>query len=188
MGAVSLTTLIEKAQEGDGFALDAVYHAALFQLRSIARSLLLRERAGHTLQATALVNELFLKLHRMEARILSEEHFYRLAARAMRQVLIDYARVRGARKHVPPEAGSELWSDAGRGDAEPELRLAARIVFDRLRSFDPRTAETVWLRSVEGLTIEEVSLKQCRKVWRVRAEYEFGLQWMSNELKKHPRT
>ena len=91
--AEAFAGLFEKAQQGDSFARDAVYKLAFHRLRVIASALLRRERPGHTLQPTALVSELFLKLHRLETRILSEDHFFRMSARAMRQVLIDHSRV-----------------------------------------------------------------------------------------------
>ena len=59
-----------------------------------------------------------------------------------------------------------------------------KIVFEKLRAMDPQVAETVWLRSVEGLTVNEMSRSQNREVWRVRADYDFGLQWMANKLKR----
>jgi RNA polymerase sigma factor (TIGR02999 family) len=174
--------LLEKVHKGDGIARNAIYGLAFQRLRGIASSLLRCERFGHTLQPTALVSEAFLKLRRMESGILNEDHFFRVAARAMRQVLIDYARVKGAAKHVPPER-IPVMLGAGGNDVEPELRMAVRSVFEQLRAADPAIAATVWLRSVEGLSLEEVCRRQGRKMWRVRADYEFGLAWMSERLR-----
>ena len=98
----------EKARLGDGLARDAVYKLAFHRLRVIASALLRRERAGHTLQPTALVSELFLKLHRLETTILSEDHFFRISARAMRQVLIDHARVKRPAQKVSIDRIPEL--------------------------------------------------------------------------------
>src|SRR6267378_5309877 len=92
--AEAFASLFEKARLGDNVARDAVYKLAFYRLRVIASALLRRERAGHTLQPTALVSELFLKLHRLETTILSEDHFFRISARAMGQVLIDHSRTR----------------------------------------------------------------------------------------------
>src|SRR5436309_14830593 len=89
----AFASLFEKAQLGDHVARNAVYKLAFHRLRVIASALLRRERAGHTLQPTALVSELFLKLRRLETRILNEDHFFRISARAMRQVLIDRSHV-----------------------------------------------------------------------------------------------
>ena len=62
---------------------------------------------------------------------------------------------------------------------------SAKAAFEKLRAMDSKVAETVWLRSVEGLTIHEMSRSQNREVWRVRADYDFGLQWMANRLKRY---
>jgi RNA polymerase sigma factor (TIGR02999 family) len=182
--AEAFASLFEKARLGDNIARDAVYKLAFHRLKTIASALLRRERAGHTLQPTALVSELFLKLHRLEARILNEDHFFRLSARAMRQVLIDHARVKRTSKTVPAELIPELLAPAHRNAASPESFLAVKMVFEKLRSMDPQVAETVWFRCVEGLTVHEMSLTQRREVWRVRADYDFGLQWMANRLKR----
>lgn len=177
-------SLFEKARLGDHVARDAVYKLAFFRLRGIAAALMRRERAGHTLQPTALISELFLKLQRLETRILNEDHFFRLSARAMRQVLIDHARVRKPTVKIPASQIPELLFPASNDGANPEAALAVKMVFERLRAIDAQVAETVWLRSVEGLTVQEVSRSQRRELWRVRADHDFGLQWMANKLKR----
>ena len=182
--AEAFASLFEKARLGDSVARDVVYKLAFHRLRGIASALLRRERPGHTLQPTALVSELFLKLHTLETRILSEDHFFRMSARAMRQVLIDHARVRRPAK-IPLELIPELLLPANQNVANPETLLAVKMAFEKLRTMDPQVAETVWLRSVEGLTIHETSRVQRREVWRVRADYDFGLQWMANRLKRY---
>jgi len=183
--AEAFASLFEKARLGDGIARDAVYKLAFYRLRVIASALLRRERAGHTLQPTALVSELFLKLHRLETTILSEDHFFRISARAMRQVLIDHSRVKRIAHKVSIDLIPELLLPANGRAASPESSLAVKIVFEKLRSMDPQVAATVWLRCVEGLTVQEMSQSQSREIWRVRADYDFGLQWMANRLKRY---
>jgi len=178
-----LASLFEKARLGDRLARDAVYRLAFYRLRGIASALLRRERPGHTLQPTALVSELFLKLQKLETRILSEDHFFRIAARAMRQVLIDHARAKRPATTVPAELIPELLLPANQNASSPESVLAVKIVFEKLRAMDVKVAETVWLRCVEGLTVDEMSRAQDRKEWRVRADCDFGLQWMASQLK-----
>jgi RNA polymerase sigma factor (TIGR02999 family) len=182
--AEAFVSLFEKARLGDGIARDALYRLAFLRLRSIASGLLRRERAGHTLQPTALVSELFLKLRKIEANILNEEHFFRISARAMRQVLIDHSRHKRAAKALPPQLIPELLLPSSQNIADPESCLAAKIAFEKLRVMDPIVADTVWLRSVEGVTVQEMSQLQKREAWRVRADYDFGLQWMANRLKR----
>jgi RNA polymerase sigma-70 factor, ECF subfamily len=183
--AEAFASLFEKARLGDSVAQNAVYKLAFCRLKVIASALLRRERPGHTLQPTALVSELFLKLRRLETRILSEDHFFRISARAMRQVLIDHSRGKKPAKAFAQELIPELLPPANRNAASPESVLAVKMVFEKLRAMDPVVAETVWLRCVEGVTIQEMSRTQAREQWRVRADYDFGLQWMANRLKHY---
>jgi RNA polymerase sigma-70 factor (ECF subfamily) len=180
----SFALLLERARR-NSYAENAFYMIAFYRLRAIASALLKKERTGHTLQPTALVSELFLKLRGLETRILGEEHFFRIAAGAMQQVLIDSARAKAALKRIPPQLVSELLPGLDRTHADPELRLTLKISLERLRGIDRMAAETVWLRSVEGLTIEEVSRSQGRETWRVRADYDFGLRWLADQLTRH---
>lgn len=177
-------SLVERARLGDRIARDAVYKIAFSRLKVIASALLRRERPGHTLQPTALVSELFLKFQRLETKIVSEDHFFRISARAMRQVLIDHAQGKRAVK-VPIELIPELLLPGQQNHASAESLLAAKMVFEKLRGMDARVAETIWLRAVEGRTVEELSRLQAREEWRVRADYDFGLQWMANRMKRY---
>lgn len=183
----SFDVLLERARR-NSYAENTFYKIAFYRLRVIASALLKKERAGHTLQPTALVSESFLKLRGLETRILGEEHFFRIAAGAMQQVLIDSARAKAALKRIPPQLVSELLPSLDRTHADPELRLTLKISLERLRGIDRVAAETVWLRSVEGLTIEEVSRCQSRETWRVRADYDFGLRWLAGQLTHHVGT
>jgi RNA polymerase sigma factor (TIGR02999 family) len=180
----AFAALFEKAQRGDRLARDAVYKLAFHRLRGIASALLRRERAGHTLQPTALVSELFLKLRRLETQILNEDHFFRMSARAMRQVLIDHARLRTPLQKMPLDLVPELLLPAQRSTVSPESRLAASMVFEKLRAMDAGVADTVWMRAVEGVTVQELSRRQKREEWRVRADYDFGVQWMAGRLRR----
>ena len=180
----AFASLFEKAQRGDNLARDTVYKLAFCRLRAIASALLRRERSGHTLQPTALVSELFLKLHRLQTHILDEDHFFRMSARAMRQVLIDHARVRASVPKTSLDRIPELLLPQFHA-ASPESHVAARLVFEKLRAMDSRVAETVWLRAVEGVTVRELSQQQNREPWRVRADYDFGVQWMAGRLRRY---
>jgi len=177
--------LFEMAQRGDWTARDAIYRLSFCRLRSIASSLLRRERRNHTLQPTALVGELFLKFERLQLRILDEDHFFRLSARAMRQVLIDHGRNKGKAAQLAPESVPDLLKGAHTSDTDPELLLTVRTVFRRLAELDPIAARTVWLRCVEGLTLAQLSEAQSREVWRVRADYDFGIGWMTDKIARH---
>src|SRR5689334_19602620 len=116
--ADAFVSLFERARLGDRVARDAVYKLAFCRLKVIA---------------SALVSELFLKFQRLEARIVSEDHFFRLSARAMRQVLIDHAQGKRAIK-VPLELIPELLLPAHQNTASPESLLAVKMVFEKLRT------------------------------------------------------
>jgi len=173
------TLIFQAAQRGDRLAENTIYRAAFGKLRTIAAALLNGEAPGHTLQPTALVGELFLKFRKLDCEVLGRDHFFRLSGRAMKQVLVDHARRKKARKRVAPEQVPELLSARG---SDPELLLAARQVFEKLRRIDPVAAQSVWMRRVEGRTLEEVAKLQQRRIWRVRADYDFGIDWMARQL------
>jgi hypothetical protein len=79
----------------------------------------------------------------------------------------------------------ELLLPANQNAIDPESALAVKMVFEKLRAMDAKVAETVWQRSVEGATVQELSSLQNREAWRVRADHDFGLQWMANRLKRY---
>ena len=182
MGIDGFSSLVEKARLGDRGASEAVYRTTFSRLRAIASHLLNRERPGHTLQPTALVSELFLKLHRFQLRVSDENHFFRLSSRAMRQVLIDHARTKKRVESADLTELSSLLADGG--GAPAETQLAVKLAFEKLRSMDAVVAETVWGRCVEGLTAPELSARQRRPEWRVHADYDFGLRWMAGRLQR----
>lgn len=181
----SFLSLLEQTRQGNCCARDAMYRLAFRRLRAIATCLLGAERAPHTLQPTALVSELFLKLQKLEARIVDEEHFFSLSARAMRQVLIDHGRRKRPARALSPSRVAELLQPASQSPDNAELFLSVKLAFEKLRSIDAVVADTVWRRGVEGLTIHEVSRRQLREEWRVRADYDFGLEWLANRLRRH---
>lgn len=167
-------------RSGDRGAGDVLYSLTFHRLRMIAARMLRREDPRHTLQPTALVHESLLSLWHSRTNIADERHFFNLAARAMGQALIDAARRKKAAKRVAPEMVPEFFRHSP--DACPERQVDARRALDKLRELDPRVAETVLLRCVEEMTIEEVSIRQGIGRWRVRENYDFGLEWLAEKL------
>ena len=160
---------------------DILYALSFRRLRAIASSLLRSERMGHTLQPTALVHEGFLKLWKGSAVWLQdEEHFFCLAARAMKQALTDYGRCKTAAKRVNPAADeAPLWYMPG----DPVPLIDARFALKRLHQLDPEVERTVRLRCIEGMTIEEAARVQGLEPWRVRQNYDFAVMWLGNKLR-----
>jgi len=181
--ADAFLNLFRKAQLGDRVAEEALYKIAFQRLRGIASNLLWHERADHTLQPTALVSETFLKLHRLGMTVMDEDHFFRISARAMRQVLIDHGRRGRPVEKLGSDAIARLLAPNGSDRETTDTHLAVRVAFAELQKLDPMLASTVWSRSVEGLTIKELSAVQNRPEWRVRADHDFGLHWMARRLR-----
>jgi RNA polymerase sigma-70 factor, ECF subfamily len=153
-----ITQLLVRWAEGDRAALDLLVPVVYRELRKIAEGYLRRERDGHTLQPTALVNEVWLRLAKpAQLSFANRKQFFGLAARVMRQVLVDYARAasagkRGAGEHAVPLIGLEIGAAT---DLDQFLALDQAI--DRLAAFSPRQARIVELRYFAGLNLEEMA-------------------------------
>jgi len=180
----SLTFLLNLAQQGDRSAEDRAISAAYDRLRTIARSLLRRERRGHTMQTTDLVSEAFLqRLRRLSTPIQCREHYYSLAAKVMRQTLIDHARrTRAVRRHVSPEVIADLLMRVENYSPITEDRMAVKQTLEALGKIDSRAAKAISYRFVEQLTIEETAQRLNCPEWRIRADCDFGLTWMAKRL------
>jgi RNA polymerase sigma-70 factor (ECF subfamily) len=153
------------------------------QLRAIARAKLAQQPAGHTLQATALVHEAFLKL-REHSSIISAEpgRFFHAAAQAMRQILIDHARARGRVKRGGG-VRREFADVAELADEnDPEEILALDEAISRLEQVEPRAAEVVKLRFFAGLTVEETAAVLEMSERTVKREWQYARAWLFRAL------
>ena len=162
-------------------AFEAVYPA----LNRIAQSYMWRERSEHTLQATALVSETYLRLLKERASGWQDEgHLLGLAARSMRQVLVEHARARGADKrganpvHLTLGAADDV-PDIDRADAE---LLALSDAIDRLERANPRQGTIVQLRYFGGLTIEETAAATKLSPATVKREWTLARLWLLRSL------
>jgi len=151
-----VTRLLQAVQQGDASANEQLLELVYQELRQLARAKMAQEQPGHTLQATALVHEAWLRLG--DARFENRGHFFAAAAEAMRRILIDCARRKLAVKHG---AGAEHIRDGVAEIAGPDGPandlLAVHEALDALAAHDSRKAELVKLRYFAGLTIEEVA-------------------------------
>lgn len=168
-----ITRLLESWGAGNATALDELMPLVYSDLRTIAAAKLRGERSDHTLQATALVNEAFLRLVDQDrVQWQSRTQFFALAARAMRRILVDYARRRRARKrgsnplHVPlDDVEIAVAPDVDVIDLDDSLA--------RLEGLDSRQARVVELRFFAGCTMEEIaelldiSLSTAKRQWRL---------------------
>lgn len=153
-GAASLSqTLLRGVRAGDGSAVGGLFQEVYGDLRSLAAGQLARERPGHTLQPTALVHEAFLKLSGRGMEVADRGHFLGIAARAMRQILVDHARRRLAEKR----GGGLFRTTLGGSDPVLEMDPAQLLDLDRaLASLSERQRRVVELRFFAGLEEGEV--------------------------------
>jgi len=172
------------ARGGDADAFADAFEAAYDQLRRLARRQLRALRPGDTIGPTALVNEAFLKLAGHGVACEDRTHFFALAARAMRQVLVDYARERGAQKR-----GGDWHRTTLDAAALPEEAIAAEMLgIDRaltaLEQVDERLARIVEWRFFGGMTEEEIAQAQHVTTRTVRRDWQKARAFLYRELQK----
>jgi RNA polymerase sigma factor (TIGR02999 family) len=178
--------LLQRLRQGEQAALEELVPLLYRELHRIAHALMLRQRPGHTLQTTALVNEACIKL--IEAAHLQVEdraHFLALVARAMRQVLVDHARALGASKRggaqrpVPWDARLELQTGDERGQLKV-LELESALLL--LASRKPELARIVEMHYFGGMTGEEMAVVLGRTAHAVRHDLRAARAWLRREL------
>ena len=184
----SADKITEKLQEWSGGkdteASDAVLSLVYEELRRQARRYLSRERGGHTLQTTALVHEVYLKLVKQENIAWeSRSHFFGIAARLMRQILIDYARTKqrakrgGAQDKVPLENALTV----GISDTNFDL-LALDEALTRLAAKEEDLAKIVELRFFSGLSVEDTAEVLDISDSTVKRDWQLAKAWLHREL------
>lgn len=178
-----VTKLLAQWREGDRSALDAATRIVYSELRKIAESYLRKERAEHTLQPTALINEAYLRLVTDDRPSFdNRKKFFAFAARLMRQVLVDHARTAGAEKRggnlvrVPLNDAVEFASDQA-GEF-----LALNEALDRLAGLSPRKAEVIELRYFGGLNVEETAEVLEISIATVSREQRMAEAWLSQAM------
>ena len=178
-----ITQLLAEWRQGDETAFEQLTPAVYDRLHAIAESYLRGERPTHTLQATALVNELFLRLMRnSNVQYARREHFYAFAAKLMRRILVDYARREASKKRGEhPErvmlAPELAWVDA----ASPEL-LDLDHALTELAQLDPVKVRTLEIRFFLGATSMEAAELLGQSRARVDRDVNFALSWLHQRL------
>lgn len=176
--------LVDQARQGDENAVSALMPLVYDELRRVAARYLRRERPGHTLQATALVHDAYIRL--MQDSRLSWQnraHFCGIAARSMRQILVERARARGAEKR----GGGRV-----RVTLDPELSAPAAQTIDlevlddalgRLETLDPQLARVVEVRFFGGLSIDETAEALDLSPATVKRRWALAKAWLARELR-----
>ena len=182
--SVDVTALLGELSKGKPEAADRLIPVVYNELRRLADSYMRREREGHTLQATALVHEAYMKL--VEQRSVnwqSRAHFFGIAAQIMRRLLVDHARgrlrdKRGGGQFLVPLDDALVFSPE-QSSAMVELDGA----LDRLAAMDPRQARIVELRFFAGLTVEEAAEVMGISPKTVKRDWSVAKAWLHGELK-----
>ncbi len=178
-----VTEILAELSSGREGAADELFGAVYGELRRLAGGYMAGQRASHTLQPTALVNEACLKLlggagSRWEDR----SHFLHAAARAMRQILVDHARMRGARKRGGDAVRVTL-RETTHGTEDPGVEvLAVHEAMRTLEEVDPRKATVVELRYFAGLDIEETAQVMGVNERTVRRLWDRARAWLYKEM------
>jgi RNA polymerase sigma factor (TIGR02999 family) len=179
----AVTSLLRAWGDGDDGALEQLTPLVEAELRRLARGYMRRERPGHTLQTTALVNEAFLRL--TEARSVrwqDRAHFLAISARLMRRVLVDHARSRGYRKRGGGAQRVTL-DEAHVVAAEPEVDLVALDrVLESLAVVDARKSKVIELRFFGGLSVEETAEVLGVSPDTVKRDWRLARLWLLREL------
>jgi RNA polymerase sigma factor (TIGR02999 family) len=162
------------------------FEAAYEQLRRLAHAQLRRLRPGQTLTTRSLVHEAFVKLIREPVETEDRVHFFSLAARAMRQVLVDYARQRGAHKRGGGAQAVTLDEGTLAAETVAEEMLAIDRGLDRLQALDERLARVVEWRFFGGMTEEEVAEAMGVTARTVRRDWQKARAFLFRELSEDP--
>ena len=187
--SAEITRLLKAWGRGDPAALDRLTPLVYERLRRMARGYMRNERPGHTLQATALVNEAFLRL--VETRNLDwtdRAHFFAMCARVMRRILVDAARSRAATKRGGQVDRAEH-STAINLDRlpDPASEISAQVcaldeALNMLAQIGPRQAQVIELRFFGGLTVEETAHVLQVSPQTVMREWRLARAWLAREL------
>ncbi len=180
-----VTRLLRAWGGGDKAALDRLAPLVYEELRHIARRHMQRQKPGVTLQATALVNEAFLRLVDVSTATWQDRaHFFGFCAQTMRRILVDAARARGAGKRG---GGAQKFSLKESIDIAPEEDgelLALDDALDALAQQDPRAAKVVEMRFFGGLSVEETAEALRISPRTAAREWELARAWLMRELSR----
>jgi RNA polymerase sigma factor (TIGR02999 family) len=178
----NFTQLLTDWRSGHPQALDRLTPLVYDELRRLARSYMRAERGSHTLQATAVVHEAFLRLVQANVALQDRAHFFALASRLMRRVLVDHAKSRSRAKRnaggheVPPEDAPQI-----------ELAMDVDVIaldeaLESLMQLEPRLAQVVELHYFGGMTYEEIAASVGSSAATVHRDIRLARAWLLNQI------
>jgi RNA polymerase sigma-70 factor (ECF subfamily) len=184
----AITLLLRNAREGDAAAEEKALREVYGRLRRMAGHYLSNERGNHTLQPTALVNEAYLKMFDSEKAAVdwvNRDQFFKLAGRAMRQILVDHARRKNADIRGAGEIAVPVDDLKGNEPGSPPVAvdiLDLDRALSELSQLDPKVAQVVELKYFAGMTDEQVAQALDLKFAKVREFWLFAKGWLATRL------
>ena len=180
-----VTGLLKAWSGGDPAALEQLAPLIFEELQKVARHYMHRERIGHTLQSTALVNEVWVRLiNTANADWRDRSHFYACAAQMMRRILVDSARARRSEKRGGPLPKIRL-DDASQSHEDEDREIVALDdALNTLAQLDPRKVRMIELRYFGGLSVEETAEVLKISPRSVKRDWTLAKAWLSRELKR----
>lgn len=180
-----VSQLLHAWANGDQSALDRLMPLVYEELRQMASRYMHRQSPGHTLQTTALIHEAYLRLvNQKEARWQNRAHFFGVAAKAMRHILVDYARTRQAAKRGGETRKVSLNEAALVAADQAEEIVALDLALERLATVDYRKCQVVELRYFGGLSVEETAEVLKVSAETVMRDWRLARTWLLRELSK----
>src|SRR5437588_12441122 len=182
-----VTQLLREWTQGDDSALAELTPLVYEELRRLAHHFMEGQRPNHTLQTTALVNEAYLRLaDQTKPNWQSRAHFFAVAARAMRQILVNYARSNRAQKRGGGAARIELDEAAILSPEQSKEIVDLHEALERLGTLDSRKGQVVELKYFGGLNYDEIAEVLNISPVTVRRDWEFAKLWLYTELHNPP--
>lgn len=180
----NITRLLQNARDGNKQAFDILYPQVYDRLRDIAQRQLAHEQRDHTLQKTSLVHELYLKLiDQSEVEWEDRAHFFAIASRCMRQILVDYARKKSAERRGGKGSGITLDEDRLNVNQHAEELIEMNDLLDKLSQYNERRSRVVEMRFFGGMTIPEISEVLNVNSRTVDRDWAKAKTWLYSELR-----
>lgn len=189
--AQKITELLRESSEGNAEAMKILWPQVYAELKRLARNYMAKERSGHTLQATALVHEAFMKLFEGKpVNFQDRGHFFAVAAQAMRQIMVDHAKAKRAKKRGGGDikiAFDEKIHSSDAVDSQPDI-LALDRALAQLGKTEPRLVQVVELRYFGGLSLEETAETLNISTATVKRSWAAAKIWLYRELSSQEET
>jgi RNA polymerase sigma factor (TIGR02999 family) len=182
----NFTQLLTDWRDGNPQALERLTPLVYDELRRLAHNYMRGERGGHTLQATAVVHEAFVRMIQGNVALHDRAHFFALASRLMRRVLVDHAKSRGRQKRDVPQDDS-LQQGLGSRVAGFDV-ISLDDALQSLQQMEPRLAQVIELYYFGGLTYDQIAAESGASTATVHRDIRLARAWLMQEIAGHPPT